>query len=104
VYLKKRRTRRSKKRVEGKEGEGEWLGGDGSDMEEIEEESMEERPFNFNSFTQRFANFQVVQVYTALLGKYQLNAATTNHQICKMLDLIARKCEMLPLLWQVLLC
>ena len=67
-------------KVEGKEGDGEWLGG-GSDMEDIEEEQYEETAFNFESYMKRFANFQVVAAYTWLVGKFKINTQQTNHQV-----------------------
>jgi hypothetical protein len=76
---KRKRTRHSKKKVEGKEGDGEWLGGD--DMEEVEEETYEETEFNLNSYLRRFANFQVVGAYVWLIGRFKHNSQATNHQV-----------------------
>ena len=96
---KKRRTRRSKKKVEGKEGDGEWLGG-GSDIEDYEEETYEDATFNFDTYMKMFAKGFVVAHYVWLLDKFKLNGQQTNHQALKMLDMIARKCDFLPLLFQ----
>jgi len=96
---KKRRTRRSKKKVEGKEGDGEWLGG-GSDMEDFEEETYEDTAFSLEKFQKMFAKSDVVAHYIWLLDRFKLNSQQTNHQVLKMLDMVARKCEHLPLLFQ----
>ena len=83
--LKKKRVRQNRKKVEGKEGEGEWLGGEGSDREEFEEETYEEAPFNFQTYMHKFANFKVVSVYTMMLAKFKQNqrdfGSKTNHQV-----------------------
>jgi len=97
---KRRRTKRSKKKVEGKEGEGEWLGGEGSEMEELDDEVFEEVAFNFQTFMKQFVNAKVVEQYTWLISKYKHNTHHTNHQVLKMMDMIARKCNHLPLLFQ----
>ena len=97
---KRRRTKRSKKKVEGKEGEGEWLGGEGSEMEDIEEDVFEDVAFNFDTYMKRFAKSEVVENYTWLISKYKQNTQKTNHQVLKMMDMIARKCNHLPLLFQ----
>jgi hypothetical protein len=68
---KRRRTKHNKKKVQGKEGDGEWLEGGGSDVEEFEEEEFEETEFNFQQYMRRFASFQVVEQYVWLLSKVQ---------------------------------
>jgi len=68
---KRRRTKHNKKKVQGKEGDGEWLEGGGSDVEEFEEEEFEETEFNFQQYMRRFASCQVVEQYVWLLSKVQ---------------------------------
>ncbi|EKX31824.1 timeless [Guillardia theta CCMP2712] len=97
--LKKRRRRRNRRGVEKAEGEGEWLGGESE--EEILDEEYHEVMFNFNSYLKRFAHPQVVSTYVHLLSHYRVNSDQTNHQVVKMLDVIARKCEFLPMLFQL---
>jgi hypothetical protein len=89
--LRRRRRRRGRRRVEGEEGDGEWID-DGNDEMEVEEEELDEVVFTFNALIQKFATPPVVSAYVYLLSHYRTNAATTNHQVTITIFLIF-ECE-----------
>ena len=79
--LRRRRRRRGRRRVEGEEGDGEWID-DGDD--ELEDEQVDEVAFTFDALVLKFAIPQVVSAYVYLLSHYRTNTPSTNHQVVKM--------------------